>query len=125
MFLPISRAYEKTFSAILSRSSISSSQSVVLGPTGSPNPFRKSLRSLLFPLNVCVRPDLCCIYIIQNNTQNRLNGEADMRIQVSPMKLDIKGSCKTAKQCHSSPPFFFFLESVIFFIKNVIFVDMQ
>ena len=53
---------------------------------------------------------------------NRLNAEADMRIQLSSIKPYSKEICKNVKQCHSSHYILSGLENIVIFHKNVNFV---
>lgn len=54
---------------------------------------------------------------------HRWNAEADMRIQLSSIKVDLKDMCKNIKQCQ---PFYsltlFVLKNNSFFHKNILFM---
>ena len=51
--------------------------------------------SSLFQLQICVRPDFFIYF--NSNICNRLNVEADLRIQLSSIKPKIKEVCKNVK----------------------------
>ena len=53
---------------------------------------------------------------------NRLNAEADMRIQLSSTKPYSKEICKNVKQCHSSHYILSGLENIVIFHKNLLFM---
>lgn len=50
------------------------------GPGGPQSPFRESVRSSLFQLHICVRPDLLHTLYTHTNYSNSLNTGAVMRI---------------------------------------------
>lgn len=54
----------------------------------------------------------------------RLNAEADVRIQMSSIKPDIKDSSKNVEQSYSSHYIYIYMENTDFFSKQVIFVKM-
>ena len=47
------------------------------------------------------------------DNSSRLNAKADMRTQLSSIKLHIKDVYKNVKQCHSSPQFFGFWKIIL------------
>ena len=49
---------------------------------------------------------------------NRLNGEVDVRIQLSSVESDIKEICKNIKQCHA--PYSVYFGKFNYFSRNVI-----
>ena len=53
---------------------------------------------------------------------NRLNAEADTRIQLSSVKSALKEFCKNVKQCQSSQCRFFSLWKIVTFQKNTLFL---
>lgn len=55
----------------------------------------------------------------------RLNEEADIRIQLSSMKSDIKQTCRNTKQYYSSHYFFCFSKCSSFHQKYIIYFCMQ
>ena len=51
---------------------------------------------------------------------NTLNAEADLRIQMFSIKLNIKEIYTVVKKCHSPLKFFLFLEKIVIYHKNVL-----
>ena len=103
-------------------------QSVVWGSLGAPEgPFKGGgllkvniifliilSHYLLFMLSLlCECPMKFSRDSVMCDNSSRLNAKADMRTQLSSIKLHIKDVYKNVKQCHSSPQFFGFWKIIL------------
>lgn len=98
---------------------------VPLGPRGVPETLSGGLweqnyfhsnNKILFALFTHSRTSVQLVFQRMRDMRywNRLNTGADMRIQMSPNKPDIKEIYKNVRQCHSSRQIFLFWKTAIF-----------